>query len=385
MRAPGRHSIGDSLILAVSPSGSRSWIARVRDDQGRRRDIGLGPFADLSLAEARERARELRRAGREGRAIMTKQERRRTSRAVPTFEEAARRVHAERKAAWKNGKHVDQWIRTLEEHAFSRIGALPIDTITAGHVIDVLSPIWQATPETARRVRQRVIAILDWAHALDFRSTQVSAKAVALGLGPQRAAKGNFAALPYADVPAVVAKLRERETIGNLTLELLILTAPRSGEIRGIARAEIDRAARTWTIPPDRMKAGREHVIPLCERAFAIIERGIELSTSPTLIFPGLKGRVMSDATLAKALRTAGVPASRGVVHGFRSSFRDWVSEETSFPGDVAEAALAHVVRDKVEAAYRRGNLLAKRREMMAAWATYCEGGETNVVRLAAR
>jgi integrase len=383
MRSAGRHSVGDSLILAVSASGSRSWIARVRDPIGKRRDIGLGPFADLSLSEAREKARLLRRAGREGEEVLTKAQRRKAARAVPTFEEAARRVHEERKGVWKNGKHVDQWIATLEAHVFPKIGQLPVDQVGAAQVIDVLSPIWQATPETARRVRQRICAVVDWSHAREYRSTQVSMKAVGLGLGPQREGKGNFPALAYAQVPALVATLREAESFGRLALEFLILTAARSGEVRGAVWTEIDEDGALWTIPGDRMKGGKEHVVPLTDRALQIVQRMKEWSSSKTLVFPGISGKLTSDGTLAKVLRAAGVSPASGSVHGMRSAFRDWVSEETSFPGDVAEAALAHALKNKVEAAYRRGNLLAKRREMMRAWGEYCDG-QRKVVRLAA-
>lgn len=390
MRSPGRHSVGESLILVVGPAredgsvGSRSWVARVRDPMGRRRDIGLGPFTDVTLAQAREKARALRNAGREGLAVMSKAEKRKAARVVPTFKEAAKRVHGERKGVWKNGKHVDQWLNTLEAHVFPKIGELRIDTISAGHVIEVLSPIWQSVPETARRVRQRVLAVIDWAHAREFRATNLSAKAISAGLGPQREGKGNFAALIYGEVPALLTKLRNAETVGNLALEFLILTAARSGEVRGAEWAEIDAKAKIWTIPAERMKAGKEHVIPLSVRAVAIIERMREIRSHKTLLFPGVSGKIMSDATMAKALREAGIPREKGTVHGMRSSFRDWVSEETNFPGDVAEAALAHAVKNKVEAAYRRGTLLAKRRDMMTAWANFCEGRGGKILRMRA-
>ncbi|MBV2147447.1 tyrosine-type recombinase/integrase [Sphingobium sp. AS12] len=379
-RAPGRHSVGESLILCVSPSGARSWIARVRDGEGKRRDMGLGPFADLTLAEAREKARALRKAGRDGMPILTRAERRRAIRKVPTFKEAAEIVHAERKVVWSNGKHVDQWKNTLETYAYPKLGHLPVDKIGVNQVVEAVADVWQKRPETARRVRQRIMAILDWAHAREYRDTQVSNGAVGLGLGPQRGSKGNFAALPYIEVADLVRRIRSNETIGNLALEFAILAAARSGEVRGATWDEIDLTARLWIIPADRMKAGKEHVVPLSDRSLAIVQRAKELRTSD-IVFPGRKGDAMSDATMAKALRDAGISRESGTVHGMRSAFRDWVSEETSFPSDVAEAALAHVIKNKVEAAYRRGSLLAKRREMMAAWANYCEGG-SNVVRM---
>lgn len=382
-RTPGRHSIGDSLILCVSPTGSKSWIARIRDATGKRRDMGLGPFKDYSLAEARERAMALRKAGRDGQPILTRSERRQALRKVPTFKEAAEIVHEERKAAWSNGKHVDQWLTSLETHIFPKLGHLAVDKIGVAQVVEALAGIWHVAPETARRVRQRIMAVLNWAHAREYRPTQVSNASVGLGLGPQRESRGNFAAVPYGEVAGLIAELRSKETIGNLALEFTILTAARSGEVRGATWEEFDLDAKLWTIPGKRMKAGIEHVVPLCDRAVAIVRRAAEVRASETIVFPGLKDKAMSDATMAKALREAGVPRERGTVHGMRSAFRDWVSEETSFPGDVAEAALAHTIRSKVEKAYRRGKLLEKRREMMAAWGRFC-AGETKPVGMAA-
>ncbi|MEV5020734.1 tyrosine-type recombinase/integrase [Sphingobium sp. LMA1-1-1.1] len=381
-KSPGRHSIGESLILCVSTSGAKSWIARVRDAEGKRRDMGLGPFADLTLAEAREKARALRKTGRDGLPILTRAERRRAIRKIPTFKEAAGIVHDERKGIWSNGKHVDQWKTTMETYAYPKLGHLTVDKIGAAQVIDALGEVWQKRPETARRVRQRIMAVLNWAHAREFRDTQVSNEAVGLGLGPQRESKGNFAALPYVDVAGLLLTLRAKETVGNLALEFLILTAARSGEVRGADWAEIDLDKALWTIPAERMKAGKEHVVPLGARAVEIVKRAQTFQCS-NIVFPGHKGKAMSDATMAKALREAGVAREAGTVHGMRSAFRDWISEETSFPSDVAEAALAHTIKNKVEAAYRRGKLLAKRREMMDAWANYCEGG-SNVVRMVA-
>lgn len=346
--------------------------------------MGLGPFADLTLAEAREKARALRKAGREGEPILTRAEKRKAARSILTFREAAKQVHSERKGIWRNGRHVDQWLGSLESHVFDKLGDVPVDRIGVAQVVEALSGIWQTTPETARRVRQRVMAVLNWAHAREYRSTQVSNVAVGLGLGPQRESRGNFAALPYSEVPALVRKLRASETISNLALEFTILTAARSGEVRGAVWDEFDLDAKLWTIPAERMKAKREHVVPLCDRAVAIIKRAKEVRSSKTLVFPGLHDKPMSDATMAKALRVAGVPRERGTVHGMRSSFRDWISEETSLPGEIAEAALAHMVSNKVEAAYRRGNLLAKRRDMMRAWENFCEGGDGSVVRMVA-
>lgn len=378
-RKPGRHSIGESLILCVSPSGAKSWVARVRDSDGRRRDMGLGPFADLTLAEAREKARTLRKAGRDGLPILTRAERRKALRKVPTFKEAAETVYERDKGEWKNEKHGAQWIKTLRDYAFPSLGSLSINRIEENHVAEALAPIWREKPETARRVLQRVLTVMDWGHAFKHCTVQLNRNGIRKLLGKQDAAKGNFAAMPYGEVSALVATLRSKETIGNMALEFLILTAARSGEVRGATWDEFDLEGRLWIIPAERMKAKKEHNVPLCDRALALVRRAQEIASSETVVFPGLRGNPMSDATMAKALREAGISKEVGTVHGMRSAFRDWVSEETSFPGDVAEAALAHTIKNKVEAAYRRGKLLAKRREMMAAWERHCQGGNNGV------
>lgn len=386
IKSPGRHSVGDSLILIVTPTGARSWIARVRDHTGRRRDIGLGPVSDVPLSKAREKARELWTAGREGEPVLSNAERRKAARKVLTFREVAMLVHDERKATWKNEKHGDQWLATMEAHAFPKLGSMAIDQIGTPQVIDALSPIWQSTPETARRVRQRIGAVLDWAFAREYRLNQVPMAAVTLGLGPQREKAGRFAAVPYSEMASIIANIRRTESFGRLALEFLILTAARSGEVRGMTWAEVDLDTKEWTVRAERMKAAREHTVPLSDRAVAILKRAQDLKPAGTeFVFPGGKLTApMSDVALSKALRVAGVAADRGSVHGMRSAFRDWVSEETNFPGDVAEAALAHVISNKVEAAYRRGKLLAKRREMMTAWANYCEGSAADLVQLKA-
>jgi integrase len=384
MRTPGRHSVGDSLILAVSPSGTRSWLARVRDISGKRRDIGLGPYADVPLAEAREKARVLRNAGRDGQPILTRAEKRRAMRSVPTFAEAAERIHLRDKSDWKNPKHADQWINTLKLYAYPKLGKMGVDTIDETHVIEALESIWKTIPETARRVRQRILKVIDWAHGMKYRGTQLNAKSITDALGTQPKGRGNFAALPYVEVPALAQRLEGAGSIGKLALRFLILTAARSGEVRGAAWSEFDLKEKLWTIPGARMKAGKEHVVPLSDAACSVIEQAKAIASHKTLVFPGTKEKALSDATMAKALSVAGVKNTEGTVHGMRSAFRDWISEETNFPGDVAEAALAHVVSNKVEAAYRRGNLLAKRREMMTAWANYCAGASADVLQLKA-
>ena len=305
---------------------------------------------------------------------------------VPTFEAAARRYHDNVKAGWKNGKHGAQWLTTLEAHAFPEIGKLPVSEIDAAAIQRVLLPIWLKVPETARRVRQRVGAVLDYAHGQGWRPTEAPMRAVGKGLPKQTAKRGHFAAMPYADLPSFMSRLRESEaSVGRLALQFAILTAARSGEVRGATWEEIDLDVATWTIPAGRMKAGEAHVVPLSQPALHLLQQVQNFGTGRygAPIFPGLKGQPLSDMTLAKALRLAG--GDGATVHGMRSSFRDWVAEKMpTVPGDVAEAALAHAISNKTEAAYRRAKYLDQRRDLMVAWGNYLEV-RSNVVALVAK
>jgi integrase len=377
IKAPGRYMDGDGLMLEVKPSGSKSWVVRLQSN-GKRRDFGLGSFKDVGLSEARELATALRKNVRQGIDPVVARQR---ARSIPTFEHAANAVHQEHKRGWRNGKHSDQWLATLKTYAFPSIGQQRVDSIGTGQVRDLLAEIWLLKPETARRVRQRVGTVLDYAHGKGWREPFVMA-AVNKALPRQPRKTGRFAAMPYAEVPAFVAKLRESASMGRLALEALILTAARSGEIRGAKWSEVDLEAKTWTVPAERMKAGKEHVVPLSDPAAAAFRRAAELRTSGSdLIFPGAsRGKPLSDMTLLKVLRDMGMKLT---VHGFRSAFRDWCAEETSVSGEVAEAALAHAISNKVEAAYRRTDFLEKRRKLMEGWAAYCEGGSANIVQLA--
>ena len=367
-KEPGRYSDGEGLILNLISPGRGSWMVRVQAN-GKRRDIGLGALADIGLGEAREAARKIRKDTRAGIDVLAERKKERI--VVPTFRDAAKQVHAEHKAAWKSGKHQTQWIATLEAYVFPALGDRLVAEIEGPAIRDVLSPIWLTKPETARRVRQRIGAVLDWAYAKGFRSSEAPMRSLARGLPRQPKKQGHFAALPFADVPAFLTSLRARATVGRLALEFLILTAARSGEVRGCGWSEIDPKARLWTIPGERMKAGKMHVVPLSGAALDVLERA-QLLRSPVsdLVFPGQNPkRTISDMTLLKVLRdrNAGV-----TVHGFRSAFRDWVAEETAYPGEVAEAALAHAIPNKVEAAYRRTDFLEKRKALMADWAAFC-------------
>lgn len=359
---------GDGLFLVVGKSGSKSWIVRVQK-HGRRRDIGIGSASKVPLSKARERARQVREWMEDGLDPVFEK---RKAGGIPTFKEASKKVVDLHRKTWRNEKHEAQWLRTLEMFAWPTLGDIRVSEITGPMVRNVLAEIWLTKPETARRVRQRIGAVLDWAFASGYRETEAPMRSISKGL-PRQPKKGgsHFAAMAYAEVPPFMTRLNERESFTRLALQFAILTAARSGEVRGATWAEIDFDAALWAIPPDRMKAKREHVVPLSEPALRILRRCWQLrSGDEELIFPGIRPRQpMSDMTLTKLLRELKVPVT---VHGFRSSFRDWVSEETDVQGEVAEAALAHTVPNKTEAAYRRGSLLEKRRLLMKEWATFC-------------
>jgi integrase len=350
---------------------------------GRRRDFGLGSLDVVSLEEARDKARECRKLAKAG--LDPVLERKKATRLIPTFKEAAKQYHETVKGSWRNGKHTDQWLATLEAHAFPQIGTTRVDHIDAPTIQSVLVPIWLTLPETARRVRQRIGSVLDFAHGQGWRDAETPRNAVNSLMKrikqPRRGA--GFAAMPYADLPTFMQTLRDGEaSVGRLALQFLILTASRSGEVRGATWDEIDLDKQSWMIPAKRMKAGELHSVPLSESAIAVLHKLRELigAKDGQPIFPGQTGKALSDATLAKVLRVAGGGAA--TVHGMRSAFRDWAAEQTSFPGDWAEAALAHSLPNKVEAAYKRTKFLEQRRKMMTAWADYL-ALNSNVVRLA--
>jgi integrase len=369
-KAPGRYADGDGLYLVVAPGGSKSWVCRVQKE-GKRRDIGLGSVKKVSLAQARDRSGKVRTQVEAGLDPILE---RKKEAGIPTFREAAALVFTENRAAWKNKKHAGQWLSTLTTYAFPHIGNISVSVIDGQHVRDALMPIWLTKQETARRVRQRIAMVVDWAVAEGYRATPLAMAALNKSLPKAKRKVEHQAAMPYADVPTFVARLRERESVGRLAFELLVLTALRSGEIRGALWSEFDLTAKLWTIPAGRMKVDVEHVVPLSKAALSVLKRAEAYREARNdLVFPGMRhGKPLSDMTLTKICRDMDVDA---VPHGFRSSFRDWVSEETDFDGAIAEMALAHTIANKVEAAYRRGKLLDKRRTMMDAWATYCISG----------
>ncbi len=372
LKSPGRYADGHGLYLVVDPSGAKRWLLRIVV-QGRRRDIGLGSAGLVSLTEAREKALTYRKTARDGGDPLA--ERKKAQATLPTFAEAAELVHAEHQFTWKNSKHAAQWITTLRTYAFPHLGSKRIDQIETPDVLRALSPIWLTKPETARRVRQRIGMVLDWAKAAGHRSGDNPIDGVAKGLPKQGEREEHHAALPYAEVPAFVTRLcaiSGQGEVSRLAFEFLILTAARTGEVLGAQWSEIDEAEALWIVPAARMKAGREHRVPLSLRAQAILCRAKNLGGGD-LVFPGRSAtRPLSNMVFLMMLRRMGMTIT---AHGFRSSFRDWAAEATILPREVAEMALAHTVENRVEAAYRRGDLLAKRRGLMEDWAAFCGDG----------
>ena len=368
---PGRYPDGNGLYLVVSNTGAKRWLLRIVV-HGRRRDMGLGSVSLVPLAEARELALRYRKAARDGGNPLD--ERRKARNVVPTFAEAARKVHAESKATWKNKKHAQQWINTLETYAMPVIGDMQLNHIQSADILRVLSPIWLDKPETARRVRQRLSTVFDWAKAAGHRSDGNPVDAIERGLPKQAGKKEHHKAMPYADVPAFIQRLQRSDSrgrIARLAFEFLILTATRTSETLLAEWPEIDAAAAIWTIPADRMKAGREHRVPLSDRAQAIVAEIRQFGLDTPFIFPGTKlVKPMSNMVFLTMLKRMEVPVT---AHGFRSSFRDWVAETTNYPNELAEMALAHTVKDRVEAAYRRGDMLDRRRDMMDEWSEFIE------------
>jgi len=377
---PGRYADGNGLYLTVDPRGGKRWLLRVVV-QGRRRDIGLGSYALVTLSEAREKAQAMRRSAREGRDPIS--ERRTANASAPTFRECARKVHASHRAGWKNRKHAAQWLATLEAYAFPSFGDRRVDQVTTADILRALSDIWLTKPETARRVRQRIGTVLDWAKAAGFRSGDNPVNAVAKGLPRQNDRATHHAAVPYAEVSAFLARLATTEAGASVkgALEFLVLTAARTSEVVDARWSEIDFETATWIVPAERMKAGREHRVPLSARAVELLQ---EAKTAPTgeFVFPGRSaGSRLSNMALLMLMRRMGETAT---AHGFRSAFRDWASEQTNVPNEVCEMALAHMVKNKTEAAYRRTDLLEKRRQLMENWAEFLRVPEAEVVQLRA-
>ena len=367
---PGRHADGNGLYLFVQPTGTRSWIQRLVI-RGRRRELGLGSLALVPLAEAREKALANRKLARQGGDPLL--EKRRTQ-GIPTFAEAAARVLEQKRAGWRNRKHAREWLASLRRVAFPRIGKMPVSEVTSADVLEILTPIWHRKAETARRVRLRLRAVLEWAVAMEYRIDNPCDR-IGPVLGTQQNVVRHMRALPHREVAAAIRTVRGSTALGaaRLAFEFLVLTAAKWGEVRGAEWEEIDRIGRVWTVPARRMKANHQHRVPLCGRALEILEAAQALGErAGPLVFTRGRGKPLDDKQLRWLLRELGIAA---VPHGFRSTFRDWAGEETDHPREVIEAALAHVVRNRVEAAYARSDLFERRRVLMNDWARYLAQG----------
>ena len=371
IKAPGKYGDGGGLWLRVRSDGRRWWVLRYRF-RGRDREMGLGGEY-VGLKEAREGAARARRLIREGLDPIDERRKAHAKSSAPTFRKCAEKYITAHKAKWGNAKHRAQWSSTLETYAYPVLGEKPVDAVDVADVLKVLTPLWTLTHETASRLRGRIELVLDAAHADGKRH----------GANPARWRRHleyllpelsdvrevlHHEALPWRDTPEFMDALRAIEGVAERALEFAVLTAARSGEVRGMRWDEVDGAV--WTIPGGRIKAKREHRVPLSPRAVAILDELPRLDGAE-FVFPGKRtGRPLSDTTLGAVLRRMGWETL--TVHGFRSTFRDWAAETTPFPREVCEQALAHTLADKVEAAYRRGDLFEKRRQLMNAWAAYC-------------
>jgi len=362
----GRYCDGNGLYLHVDPSGARRWVQRLVF-RGKPHVLGLGSYALVSLADARELALANRKLARSGGDPLAAKRR---AHGMPTFEEAAAKVLEQKRGAWRNPKHAHDWPKSLRLYAFPRIGDKLVSEVTSADVLQVLTPIWHDKPETARRVRQRISAVMKWAVAMQHRPDNPAGDAVGQALGRQQAVVRHMPALPHGEVAGAVEAIRaSRAWSGTkLAFEFLVLTAARSGEVRLATWTEIDFDAAVWTVPAVRMKAMREHRVPLCERALEILDEAAALGDGTEIVFPSRRGKTLSDMTLSKLVKEQGIDA---VPHGFRSSFRDWAAERTNHPREVVEAALAHVVQNQVEAAYARSDLFERRRTLMNDWEAY--------------
>jgi integrase len=388
-KEPGYYNDGGGLYLQISKLGGKSWVfrfvapGRPRSEKTGRaptREMGLGPTHTVSLAEAREKALACRKLVADGQdPVETRKEElmhaQLEAAKIASFATCASAYVKAHQAGWKNEKHGKQWTATLETYAYPVIGSLPVAAVDTGLVLRVLEPIWKTKTETASRLRGRIESILDWATVRGFRHGDNPARWKG-HMEHQLPARNkvqkveHHAALPYAELGVFMAALRQREGISPRALEFAILTAARSGEVRGASWYEIDLQGRLWTIPAERMKAGKEHRVPLSDQAIALIA-ALPRMAGNDLLFPAPRGKQLSDMALTAVLKRMDRPDL--TQHGFRSSFRDWAGEMTAYPREVIEHALAHQLKDKAEAAYQRGDLLAKRARLMADWGKYCD------------
>jgi integrase len=384
----GFHSDGSNLYLRVRDTGSRAWVFRYKR-AGEVIELGLGPVADRSLSQARELAGRMRTALADGRDPAPLVRVKRDSTAL-TFKNCAEALIEAKRSGWRNVKHVQQWENTLEQYAYPTIGdKLPAD-VSLADVKAILLPMWATKTETATRLRQRIEGVLDYAAVHEgahgrYNPAQWRANLDKMLPAARKVTKKvHFAAAPYADVPAIMSTLRDKDFLSAYCLRFTILTAARSGEARGALWSEIDTKARTWTIEASRMKAGRTHRVPLCDEAMAILTKMQQWRQGDAAsVFPGARGGLLSDVAVNKALHAI---APDVTCHGFRSSFREWGAETTAFPSAVLELALAHVNKDKIEEAYQRSDLFERRLELMTAWGKFCAnaGNVVQIVRGAA-
>lgn len=363
---PGKYFDGHGLYLRVDANGSRFWVQRIMI-RGKRTEIGLGSPSLVTLAEARTKALENRRLAREGGDPLQV---RRDAKAMLTFEQAARKVHELHLPTWRNAKHGRDFITSLEVYAFPRLAKLKLQDVSTADVLAVLTPIWTSKAETARQVRQRIGTVMKWAIAQGWRQDN-PAENINQALPKVAKRQEHRKALPYAEVAECLSAVNGSKAglTTKYALEFLVLTASRSGEVREARWNEVNFAAKVWEVPAERMKMKRPHRVPLSDRAIEVLRCAKGLADAGGLVFPGTKaGRPLSDMTLSKLVKELGFQAD---VHGFRTSFRMWSQECTSFPREVAEAALAHLSGDAVERAYARSDVFDKRREMMSAWSNY--------------
>lgn len=379
LTAPGFHFVGGvaGLALQVTPLGARCWVLRAAVG-GKRRHMGLGGYPDVTLSGAKQAARAARAQISEGIDPVAERKARRSALAAAvaatiTFREAADKYIAAHESGWKNAKHAGQWNSTLTTYAYPIIGKIRVGDVETAHIMRVLDPIWTTKTETASRLRGRIESVLDWATVRGFRKGDNPARwrghiehLLAARADVQKVQ--HHAALDYREVGAFLVNLRKQVGMGARALELAILTAARSGEVRGATWSEIDLPGAVWTIPPERMKAEREHRVPLADPSLSLLN-ALPRMGGTDLVFPNAKNTALSDMTLTSVLRRMTVPVT---AHGFRSSFRDWAGETTAYPREVIEHALAHQLKDKAEAAYARGSLFDKRRRLMADWGMFC-------------
>ncbi len=376
----GYYNDGGGLYLRVTATGTKSWIFRWRDrTTGRLRDLGLGSHMNVSLKAARTRSREARELLSNGLDPKTERDRRRQEALVVegsamTFSECAAAYVDAHAPSWRNAKHVQQWRNTLNTYVYPTIGNVSVAAVSQAHILKVLQPIWKEKTETATRVRQRIENILDYAQALGLRSAENPARWKGhldkLLAAPNKVKKvKHHPALPYKDTHTFVTSLKKQEGIGARALEFTILTAGRTSEVSHAQWSEFDLDEKVWTVPPERMKANREHRVPLSKQALRIVKHQIGLDEK--WVFPSSRyGRPMSNAGMSSVLKR--MNRFDITVHGFRSTFRDWAAEQTAYSVEVCEAALAHTIRNATEAAYRRSDLMEKRAKLMEAWARYC-------------